>query len=85
VTRQQELLDKLMTGLDLEFKDATGEEEDGWYVWRNREDWPVDEYQIFEIADGMMDEPEPYDSYGALFCMQECKPYGQLAGPILGR
>ncbi len=73
MTRHQELLDKLMTGLDLEFVDATGEEEDGWYVWRNNHNWPISEYQIFEIADGMMQE-----------CEDEGKPYGQFAGPILG-
>ncbi len=34
MTRQQELLDKLMAGLDLEFKDATGDKDNEFKdVW----------------------------------------------------
>ncbi len=73
MTRQQELLDKLMTGLDLKFKDATGEEEDGWYVWRGYAGTNIVNYEIVHCL-------------GRMICV-ECSPYGptgQLAGPILG-
>lgn len=83
--RCKRLLDRLVIALGLEFKAPTEDLEDGWYVWRNNSDWPIDSYAIFEVADGSMIEPEPADSYGAVWEMTEGKPYGELAGPILGR
>ncbi len=81
----QHLLDRLVCALGLEFKPATNDIEDGWYVWRNSPDWPVSEYAVFEIADGSMCVPEPADSYGTVDEMREVDPFGELAGPILGR
>lgn len=83
--RCQRLLDRLVIALGLEFEATSEGLEDGWYVWRNSPDWPVYEYKIFEVADGEMCEPEPADSYGAVWEMTETKPHGELAGPILGR
>jgi len=78
VTRQQELLDKLMTGLDLEFKDATGDKDnefkDGWYIWRYDSECPLNQHEIVSVVKGVMSG-----------LSVDCTPYGQLAGPILGR
>ncbi len=74
MTRHQELLDKLMTRLDLEFVDAAGKEfEDGWYVWRGYKGTNIVNYQIAHYQDNTI--------------WVEDMPYwtGQLAGPILGR
>ena len=58
---------------------------DGWYFWRNSPDWPKDCYQCIEVANGVMVDTEPVDSYGAEWRVVECKPYGQFRGPILPR
>ncbi len=88
MTRQQELLDKLMDRLDLEFVDAAGKEfEDGWYVWRPEPDsdgLSIYEYKIYEVVDSELQEPM-LDHKIFCYVLESCKPYGQLAGPILGR
>ncbi len=81
----QHLLDRLVDALGIEFKPATGDLPDGWYVWRNSPDWPIDEYAVFELAGGKTIEPVPVDSSGAVSEMCEFDPSGELAGPILGR
>lgn len=58
---------------------------DGWFVWRNSPWWPKDCYRCIEIANGVMVDVEPADSYGAVWNVVECNPYGQFRGPILGR
>ena len=58
---------------------------DGWYIWRNSPTWPKHEYKCIEIANGVMVDTEPVDSYGAEWRVVECKPYGQFRGPILPR
>jgi len=83
--RCKRLLDRLVSALGLTFIPAETVTEEGWYVWRNNADWPIDSYAIFEIADGEMAEPEPADSYGAAWEINWVKPYGELAGPIIGR
>jgi len=82
--RCKRLLDRLLSALNLEFREPWPDMEDGWYVWRNSPDWPIDSYAVFEVIDGMMHEPEPADSYGAVWEMGENKAYGELAGPIIG-
>ena len=85
--RCHHLLDKIILALELEFAhvDKDSNLEDGWYIWRNSPDWPIDEYAVFEVSDGTMSEPEPTDSYGAAWEIGDVVPYGELAGPILGR
>lgn len=58
---------------------------DGWYIWRNSPDWPKDCYKCIEIANGIMIDTIPGDSYGTYEILEECKPYGQFKGPILNR
>ena len=58
---------------------------DGWYIWRNGPDWPKTDYRCVEIANGVIVDAEPMDSYGAGWRVVECEPYGQFKGPILGR
>lgn len=82
----QELIDKLLSALGLEFKPAKDcDFIDGWYMWRNSPDWPVDSYAVYEVVENMILEPEPADSYGSAWEMSEHKAYGELAGPLLGR
>lgn len=83
--RCKRLLDRLVIALELKFVPAQEVTEDGWYIWRNSPDWPIDSYAIFEFAEGEIHEPEPADSYGAVWEMHWINPYGELAGPIIGR
>jgi len=78
------LLDRLVSALHLEFVPAKLVTDEGWYVWRNSPDWPIDEYAVFEVVDGEMRIPKPADSYGAIWEMNWIKAHGELAGPIIG-
>ncbi len=82
--RCQLLLDRLVKVLGLKFVPAKDVVEDGWYVWRNSPDWPIEDHTVFELANGLLCEPQPADSYGAVWEMVENEPYGELAGPIIG-
>lgn len=81
----QRLLDRLISALQLEFIPAADATEDGWYIWRNNADWNPEDYTVLEFSAGEFNEPEPADSYGAIWEMNWIKAYGELAGPILGR
>lgn len=83
--RCQQLLRALLSGLGLEFRAPSKGIEDGWYVWRLHSNWPIDCYAVYEVVDGMIQEPEPADSFGSVLEMTEYPAYGELAGPILGR
>ena len=58
---------------------------DGWYLWRLKDDWPVMDYRVLEVAGGSMIDTEPVDEHGGEWLVCEEKPYGQFFGPILLR
>ena len=84
--RCQLLMDKLLSSLDLLFEspDENVPLQDGWYVWRNNSSWDIDSYEMVEVVDNRMSVPA-YDSYGVVIGTDEVKPYGEIAGPIIGR
>jgi len=79
-------MDKLIARLIRRFIfGSISQDADGWYIWRNSPTWPKYEYRIVEVANGMMIDSEPADSFGAEWRVVACKPYGQFKGPILSR
>ena len=88
--RCSQLFERLATALDLKFVPAEDVTEDGWYIWRANANWPISAYDIYELTNGEMQEPvkmparSSNDNYSAVWVITGVKPYGELAGPILG-
>lgn len=77
-------LKKLLDCFELVFVDAKNAVlKNGWYLWRNSTNWPIEEYKFVQICNNEMTDEEPEDSWGLKWLSVQVKPYGQLAGPIL--
>lgn len=78
-------IDRLMDALDLTFVPASVVLVDGWYLWRNQKGWAAEDYAFKEFCEGEMTDIENACEYGILQEQVWCKPYGELAGPIIDR